>query len=156
MCMGRFRRWYYDAAEEECKEFFFRGCSGNGNNFESKEQCERLCGHRYGKDSWQLPDENPFNGLESSSLIRLEEGQEYKPPGYACHAYTVRSERWLSLTEIIFRMQNQVSEIDCQAPFNECHNWRLNGAAFRMMIGPVSSVLGFGKLDSYLNQEVLY
>ena len=81
MCMGRFRRWYYDAAEEECKEFFFRGCSGNGNNFESKDQCERLCGKRYGKDSWQLRDENPFNGLESSSLIRLEEGQEYRP-GY--------------------------------------------------------------------------
>ena len=87
MCMGRFRRWYYDAAEEECKEFFFRGCSGNGNNFESKDQCERLCGKRYGKDSWQLRDENPFNGLESSSLIRLEEGQEYRPAGYAAPSY---------------------------------------------------------------------
>ena len=78
MCMGRFRRWHYDAEAEECKMFYFRGCSGNGNNFESKEQCERLCGNRYGKDSWQLNRDNPFNGLESSSLIRLEEGQEYR------------------------------------------------------------------------------
>ena len=45
MCMGYFPRWYFDSKLNKCKTFIFGGCQGNGNNFESIEECERTCLH---------------------------------------------------------------------------------------------------------------
>ncbi len=76
-CSGYYRRWHYDPASETCKEFIFTGCSGNGNNFETRRRCEEVCGSRYGVDSWQL--RAPFKDLEPMSSIIIRDGEEYSP-----------------------------------------------------------------------------
>lgn len=42
-CRAAFPRFYYNLKTESCEEFFFGGCNGNANNFQSQEQCEKLC-----------------------------------------------------------------------------------------------------------------
>uniref|UniRef100_A0A673G7U6 Papilin b, proteoglycan-like sulfated glycoprotein n=1 Tax=Sinocyclocheilus rhinocerous TaxID=307959 RepID=A0A673G7U6_9TELE len=36
-------RFYFDSSSGSCSQFWFGGCEGNGNNFVSKEECERSC-----------------------------------------------------------------------------------------------------------------
>jgi hypothetical protein len=36
-------RWAHDNARRRCVTFYFTGCDGNENNFESKADCEKVC-----------------------------------------------------------------------------------------------------------------
>ncbi|KAM9308073.1 kunitz-type serine protease inhibitor A-like [Gastrophryne carolinensis] len=36
-------RYNYDAETNTCNEFNYGGCGGNGNNYETLEECERTC-----------------------------------------------------------------------------------------------------------------
>ena len=42
-CVGRFRKFFYNAQLKACEEFTFGGCGGNGNRFSSLEECENIC-----------------------------------------------------------------------------------------------------------------
>uniref|UniRef100_A0AAZ3PAB1 BPTI/Kunitz inhibitor domain-containing protein n=1 Tax=Oncorhynchus tshawytscha TaxID=74940 RepID=A0AAZ3PAB1_ONCTS len=35
--------WYFDTIQSECSRFWYGGCGGNGNRFETQEDCEGLC-----------------------------------------------------------------------------------------------------------------
>ncbi|XP_064455571.1 actinia tenebrosa protease inhibitors-like [Ornithodoros turicata] len=37
------RRYYHDNATHTCKQFHYKGCNGNENNFESELDCKRTC-----------------------------------------------------------------------------------------------------------------
>ena len=52
-CRGSYRRWAYDQTKGACVEFFYGGCKGNGNNFETKDTCEAKCG------GTTIPSSNP-------------------------------------------------------------------------------------------------
>ncbi|CAG9813449.1 unnamed protein product, partial [Phaedon cochleariae] len=56
-CTERQANWYFDTPENRCKPFYFSGCNGNQNNFESREACESLCPKAIAKDTCQLPAE---------------------------------------------------------------------------------------------------
>ncbi|XP_020834243.1 tissue factor pathway inhibitor 2 [Phascolarctos cinereus] len=43
-CRARLPSYYYDRHLQSCRLFFFGGCEGNGNNFETLEDCEQACG----------------------------------------------------------------------------------------------------------------
>lgn len=43
VCRAGLPRYYYDNTEKVCKSFAFGGCHGNGNNFETQEECEERC-----------------------------------------------------------------------------------------------------------------
>jgi len=42
-CRGSMERWYYDKKSGLCKQFEYGGCDGNKNNFETQDQCEKIC-----------------------------------------------------------------------------------------------------------------
>ena len=43
MCFGAFPMFYYNSKTNECESFTYGGCQGNGNRFESKEECAKAC-----------------------------------------------------------------------------------------------------------------
>ncbi len=43
LCQYNLTRYFYDASTSSCKPFLYSGCFGNGNNFETIEECERKC-----------------------------------------------------------------------------------------------------------------
>ncbi|XP_046888894.1 WAP, Kazal, immunoglobulin, Kunitz and NTR domain-containing protein 2-like [Hypomesus transpacificus] len=42
-CKAYEPRWVYSSTLRQCQSFIYGGCSGNDNNFESKEACEEMC-----------------------------------------------------------------------------------------------------------------
>ncbi|CAI8038886.1 Kunitz-type serine protease inhibitor DrKIn-I [Geodia barretti] len=40
---GSMRRFYYNSRRNTCKAFSFRGCGGNANRFESRQECKNTC-----------------------------------------------------------------------------------------------------------------
>ncbi|GAB6024702.1 hypothetical protein CHUAL_009835 [Chamberlinius hualienensis] len=42
-CSGAFRQWFYNKDTSTCEEFRYGGCEGNGNRFDSVEECENRC-----------------------------------------------------------------------------------------------------------------
>nr|WEQ50372.1 conkunitzin M16 [Conus magus] len=43
-CRGFYPKFYYDTKSKECKGFKYGGCKGNGNNFNTTEDCSNKCG----------------------------------------------------------------------------------------------------------------
>ncbi|KAG8136591.1 hypothetical protein E2320_005157 [Naja naja] len=37
-------RWYFDVTEGKCAPFFYGGCGGNRNNFDTEDYCMAVCG----------------------------------------------------------------------------------------------------------------
>ncbi|XP_051576874.1 collagen alpha-6(VI) chain-like [Myxocyprinus asiaticus] len=42
-CSQYILNWFYDIQQNECAQFWFGGCGGNKNNFDTQEMCEALC-----------------------------------------------------------------------------------------------------------------
>lgn len=42
-CRASFPRWWYNVTEGTCQPFVYGGCEGNGNNYQSKEECLEKC-----------------------------------------------------------------------------------------------------------------
>jgi hypothetical protein len=42
-CRARFSRFYYNAETKSCEKFIYGGCTGNSNNFFTKQACENKC-----------------------------------------------------------------------------------------------------------------
>ncbi|XP_017001607.2 papilin isoform X1 [Drosophila takahashii] len=49
-CDERTTAWFYDNDNMACTAFTYTGCGGNGNRFETRDQCERQCGEFKGVD----------------------------------------------------------------------------------------------------------
>ncbi|XP_015589222.1 papilin isoform X3 [Cephus cinctus] len=42
-CHNYTQRWYYDFYEQRCRQFYYGGCGGNGNNFADEHDCINRC-----------------------------------------------------------------------------------------------------------------
>ncbi|KPJ10062.1 Papilin, partial [Papilio machaon] len=45
-CLAYLPMWYYDEARDDCSQFIYSGCNGNGNRFDTREDCEGRCKKR--------------------------------------------------------------------------------------------------------------
>uniref|UniRef100_A0A3B5LXV3 BPTI/Kunitz inhibitor domain-containing protein n=1 Tax=Xiphophorus couchianus TaxID=32473 RepID=A0A3B5LXV3_9TELE len=48
-CRGAFPRFFYNVTSQTCTSFIYGGCQGNGNNFQSQEDCNNACSGVTGK-----------------------------------------------------------------------------------------------------------
>ncbi|XP_075221688.1 proteoglycan-like sulfated glycoprotein papilin isoform X2 [Lycorma delicatula] len=46
-CQNYTEQWYYDVYEGRCKPFYYGGCGGNQNRFNSEIDCQHHCDHNY-------------------------------------------------------------------------------------------------------------
>uniref|UniRef100_A0A8D3EDE6 BPTI/Kunitz inhibitor domain-containing protein n=1 Tax=Scophthalmus maximus TaxID=52904 RepID=A0A8D3EDE6_SCOMX len=42
-CRDYVVKWYYDATANSCAQFWFGGCLGNSNQFETERSCREAC-----------------------------------------------------------------------------------------------------------------
>ncbi|XP_064166593.1 tissue factor pathway inhibitor a [Anguilla rostrata] len=63
-CKALKERFYFDVDTRRCQRFQYGGCNGNANNFESLEECEKMCIVKPDKNPCHLDDEpGPCRGL---------------------------------------------------------------------------------------------
>lgn len=55
-CSENVLAYFYNAETSACEAFYYSGCGGNGNRYETEEQCERQCGsyRGVGKLHWNF------------------------------------------------------------------------------------------------------
>ncbi|XP_055505877.1 collagen, type XXVIII, alpha 1a [Leucoraja erinacea] len=44
-CRSYVIKWYYDSAANSCAQFWYGGCGGNQNRFQSQDECQNKCLH---------------------------------------------------------------------------------------------------------------
>ncbi|XP_073401330.1 collagen alpha-1(XXVIII) chain [Dendrobates tinctorius] len=42
-CRTYIIKWYYDKQANSCAQFWYGGCSGNGNRFDAEDECKKFC-----------------------------------------------------------------------------------------------------------------
>ena len=42
-CKDQLPKWYFDNFEKRCLPFYYGGCEGNANRFDSEEECQMSC-----------------------------------------------------------------------------------------------------------------
>ncbi|XP_058060218.1 papilin [Anopheles bellator] len=42
-CQNYTAHWYFDTKEQRCRQFYYGGCGGNGNNFVDEQSCTSRC-----------------------------------------------------------------------------------------------------------------
>jgi hypothetical protein len=47
-CENKYARWHYSKDDNKCMPFYYTGCDGNKNNFESLEHCVQDCPSKIG------------------------------------------------------------------------------------------------------------
>nr|AAC19410.1 unknown [Cyprinus carpio] len=63
-CKALKDRFYFDTDTGRCESFEYGGCQGNENNFETLQECEKMCLVKEDKSPCQLDDEpGPCRGL---------------------------------------------------------------------------------------------
>lgn len=59
-CRARIPSYYYDRYTQSCRMFFYGGCQGNANNFETLEDCNEACWRIESK--WPRSSSEPLHG----------------------------------------------------------------------------------------------
>ncbi|XP_034936854.1 papilin isoform X2 [Chelonus insularis] len=54
-CTEKYPKWYFDPSENRCMPFYYTGCNGNKNNFDTREACELDCPPKIEQDICLLP-----------------------------------------------------------------------------------------------------
>ncbi|KAJ6662461.1 hypothetical protein lerEdw1_011874 [Lerista edwardsae] len=83
-CRSMISRWYFDVTEGKCAPFFYGGCGGNRNNFDTEEYCMAVCGSVIPTTAASTPDavdkylETPGDENEHSHFQKAKERLEAK------------------------------------------------------------------------------
>ncbi|KAJ8287211.1 hypothetical protein GJAV_G00048940 [Gymnothorax javanicus] len=72
MCMARQLKFFFSTAEGTCRTFLYGGCTGNGNRFDTREECLQMCRGKSGRSGGGetgVPDTNPDEYTTNTGLI---------------------------------------------------------------------------------------
>jgi hypothetical protein len=66
-CRAAIPKWFYNVETKSCETFNFGGCEGNGNNFETEQECQDKCNSTGNRSS------SKSEGIESRlDLLQIE------------------------------------------------------------------------------------
>ncbi|XP_045527734.1 papilin isoform X3 [Pieris brassicae] len=88
-CADYTQRWFYDTSKRRCRQFYYGGCGGNGNNFISERQCEDRCSEQVvvtttAPITAPQTSEFCFLGLDPGPCTQFEERWGYDPSLGSC------------------------------------------------------------------------
>ncbi|CAK9292501.1 unnamed protein product, partial [Gordionus sp. m RMFG-2023] len=83
-CKAHMSRWYYDKVNNKCIKFWYGGCQSNGNNFLTRDKCQKTCyeprfqQHQYynkNKDSYKTNtyQDDDFDSKDTTNENRNED-----------------------------------------------------------------------------------
>ncbi|XP_064484437.1 papilin-like isoform X2 [Ornithodoros turicata] len=75
-CKAAILHWYFNMGAGRCEQFYYGGCEGNANRFETRRDCERACVSKADTNICLLPQE-PGNCVEFRErwYFHAEEGR---------------------------------------------------------------------------------
>lgn len=62
-------QFYYNADAKRCENFYYGGCGGTGNRFETETECQAICISRY--------DPSPSKGMLTEKTISKFKKKKY-------------------------------------------------------------------------------
>ncbi|KAH9285071.1 Papilin [Echinococcus granulosus] len=88
-CYDRMEKYGYDSRTGRCEKFFYTGCLGNENRFDTFEECERECGAAQTRVPFsnQVPDKC-FLPLITGTCGNAQTRFGFYPPTQRCEEYS--------------------------------------------------------------------
>ncbi|XP_065108272.1 tissue factor pathway inhibitor a isoform X3 [Paramisgurnus dabryanus] len=113
-CKAIMDRFYFDIDTGRCEAFEYGGCQGNANNFETLEECEKMCVVKENKSPCHLEDEpGPCRGLVPRYFFDSK-SQECKMFFYGgCFG---NANNFKTIKECQARCQSDSNHMDLNAP----------------------------------------
>lgn len=110
-CRDFVLKWYYDPKTKSCARFWYGGCGGNENRFNTQKECEKLCvpGKRNPAkplafplccmelDSWRLPRFSSLHILQQNLIYSFILHQVPSTPAWR-RRWGHRARGWPTLT----------------------------------------------------------
>lgn len=89
-CRGYFPYYYYNTNHKQCIQFIYGGCLGNKNNFQTKNECEKLClGATEVTNGYQEKVTNDQEKVTNDQEQNMDQCKQPVEPGM-CRGYFVR------------------------------------------------------------------
>ncbi|XP_048859536.1 boophilin-H2 [Brienomyrus brachyistius] len=73
-CFAREVRFYYNAEKKACRTFMYGGCGGNGNNFQTKQECQETCAKSGRSFESSAQDSNPDASANVGLIVGIVGG----------------------------------------------------------------------------------
>jgi len=73
MCRAMMRRWFYNHTESTCRTFYYGGCQGNENRFNTQEECIQECAQPAPVPSSAPSSARTYHGLIREDAAELDE-----------------------------------------------------------------------------------
>lgn len=81
-CQNYTALWYYDTKIKRCRQFYYGGCGGNDNRFNSENECEQRCKRSEEEEQPRLevttrpqPTQSPVTKQKHHCLLPYESGR---------------------------------------------------------------------------------
>ncbi|KAI3410396.1 hypothetical protein GPALN_004497 [Globodera pallida] len=86
----RIPRWFFNTGQSRCELFYWSGCCGNANNFQSMDQCERTCRGIHSQSAsstsqFALSSSKPQNSSPPNTLVYVPVSLTLSIPHSAAH-----------------------------------------------------------------------
>ncbi|XP_078023574.1 kunitz-type protease inhibitor 2 isoform X2 [Epinephelus lanceolatus] len=150
-CRAAFPKFYYDVTNGSCRSFTYGGCDANGNNFDTREQCEAACS---GVTGSVLPDEStaapelPAKASRLSLVLHREVSQEGEGPKPAATESVPTQETEMSATDFAERCEAEPEVGPCRAAFQHWYYERKTGSCQPFIYGGCR-----GNKNNYITKE---